>query len=603
MSYPSPSPQPKKQTNIIFKFFIGFFAILGVIASVLFVFMVMFVFAIGTPAVSIPGRVILEINMTNGLPEYVSEDAVSRAVFGHPFTLRDFVDAIDRSMTDSKVTGLVVKVGGRIGLAQIQEVRDAVTRFRRTGKPAIAYSESFGELQSGNGSYYLSTAFDEIFLQPTGLLGLMGLSSEMMFYKGAFDKLGIKPTGGRREEYKNAYNQFTEKEYTQYHLESTKSILDSQFSQILSGISESRGIPETELRNMIDEGPLFAQDALDNNFVDRLGYRDEAIDRIREITGGNAKTFSMNTYLQGAGRINTQGAEIGLIYVSGTIMSGGSGYDPVISGTIAGASTIAGAFEDAIDRKVKAIILRINSPGGSHIASDVIRREITRAKENGIPVIASFGDVAASGGYYIAVDSDRIIAQPGTLTGSIGVYGFKLVTKDFWEKLGITWDSYQTSRNANAFSFVEDFTPEQMRKFQEGLDRVYEDFTGKVADGRNIPLERVLEIARGRVYTGADAVEVGLVDEIGGIPEALAYAKEAANIPDNARIDIRIFPREKTTFELLFESGFIKADNGMSGIINNILSAMKPVTDLVKEISTDPYQNILKSPGLENIRH
>ncbi|MCP4725554.1 MAG: signal peptide peptidase SppA [bacterium] len=602
MEYQANTVKPKKQTNIIIKFFIGFFAILGFIASVLFVFLFLFVFAISSP-VSVPNRIILEVNMTGGFPEYVSEEPVSRAVFGHPFTLRDFVDSIDRAAYDSRVTGLVARIGGQIGLGQIQEIRNAIERFRRTGRPAIAYAESFGELQSGNGAYYLATAFDEIYLQPTGMLGLMGLSSEMMFMKGAMDKLGVVAKGGRREEYKNAYNQYTEKEYTRHHLESTRSILDSQFDQIINGIAEARNISGDDLRNSIDEGPFFAEEALEMELVDKLGYRDEAIERIRDISGGRAKTFSIRTYLQGAGRRNDKGDEIALIYANGTIMSGGSGYDPILSGEIVGSSTIARALSDAVEKNVSAIILRINSPGGSHSASDVIRREIVRAKENGIPVIASMGDVAASGGYYIAADADRIIAQPGTLTGSIGVYGFKLVTKDLWEKLGITWDSYKTSKNADAFSFIQDFTPEQLEKFQSGLDRVYEDFTGKVAGGRNIPIERVLEIAKGRVYTGDKALELGLVDAIGGFPEAIAMAKEAAGIPDDAPVDIKLFPRERSTFELLFESGYIKTGKENNTALNKMLTAIKPITGLLSELSLNPYQNILRAPGLENIRH
>ncbi len=602
MEYQQTTAPPRRQKNIILKFFIGFFAVLGIVASILFVLLLMVVFTVSSP-VSIPGKVILEVNMSSGFPEYVSEEPVSRAVFGHPFTLRDLVDALDRASYDSRVTGLVAKAGGQLGLAQIQEIRSAVKKFRRSGKPAVVYTESFGELQSGNGSYYLATAFDEIYLQPTGMLGLMGLSSEAMFLKGAMDKLGVVAKGGQREEYKNAYNQYTQTEYTRHHLEATSSILDAQFGQILDGIAESRGLPLSDLRQSIDNGPFFAEEALEMDLVDGLGYRDEAVEKIREITGGRAKTFSIRTYLQGAGRRNNKGEEIALIYTNGTILSGGSGYDPIISGEIAGAATVARAFRDAVDKDVSAIIMRINSPGGSHIASDVIRREIIRAREKGIPVITSMGDVAASGGYYIAAETDRILAQPGTLTGSIGVYGFKLVTKELWEKFGISWDSYQTSKNANAFSFIEDFSSDQLEIFQAGLDRIYEDFTGKVSRGRNIPLENVLEIAKGRVYTGERAVEIGLVDEVGGYPEAIAAAKEAAMIPEDSPVKIRIFPRERSTFELLFESGYIKTGKQEKTTLNKLLSVVKPLTSILGELSLNPYQNVLRAPGLENIRY
>ncbi|MCP3681351.1 MAG: S49 family peptidase, partial [bacterium] len=356
------------------------------------------------------------------------------------------------------------------------------------------------------------------------------------------------------------------------------------------------------LMNIVDNGPFLSQSALDNRLVDNLSYRDEVITLLRNRTRSRAKLFNLATYFEGAGSPNDFGEKIGLIYGTGTIMPGKSGYDPVYIGEIMGAHTIAGAFRTAIKNEVKAIIFRIDSPGGSHIASDIIRREVENAVNSGIPVIASIGDVGASGGYYVAVNASKIIARPGTLTGSIGVYAIKPVLKDFWPKLGISWDSYSTNSNSDAFSLLKEFSPQQRIKFQEGLDSIYEDFTTKVASGRNLDINDVLPNAGGRVWTGSQALEKGLVDEIGGFPEALALARDEAGLRDSAPVKLIVYPKEKTLVELFLNFDFLSRYDTGNSLFMQTIDKLQPLISTAGKLGIMPDRGILRMPDIDTKR-
>ncbi len=504
------------------------------------------------PKGSLPGTILLEADFERPIEEYMPDQPITKAFGGEDPTTRDVIDSLDRAASDDRVVGLVARLGAvRMGMAQIQEIRDAVGRFRASGKPAIAWAETFGEFGPGNGSYYLATAFDRVYLQPSGDVGLTGLIYESPFIKGLFGKLDVVPRMDHRYEYKNAMNFYTEDKFTDAHREAMKRLMDSQFGQIVAGIAKGRGLPEDQVRATFNDGPYLGQQAVDVKLVDGLLYRDEVYAKAREKAGDDAELLYLQKYLERAGRPHDKGEKVALIYGVGAVQRGAGGFSP-ISGTAMGSDTVAGAFRAAReDEDVKAIVFRVDSPGGSYVASDTIWRETQLARKAGKPVIVTMGNLAGSGGYFVAMGADKIVAQPGTITASIGVLGGKLLTEGFWDKIGVTYDEVHTSDNGTMFTGAQDYTPKEWDKFQQWLDRVYTDFTSKVASGRNLEKSRVLEIAKGRIWTGEDALGLGLVDALGGFDVALKLAKESAKIPAGDDVNLVVFPRKKSFFESL----------------------------------------------------
>ena len=354
-----------------------------------------------------------------------------------------------------------------------------------------------------------------------------------------------------RYEYKNAMNFYTEDKFTDAHREAMKKLMDSQFSQMVQGIANGRGLSEDQVRATFNDGPYLGQQAVDVKLVDGLLYRDEVYAKAREKAGDVAELLYLQKYLERAGRPHAKGEKVALIYGVGAVQRGAGGFSP-ISGTAMGSDTVAGAFRAAReDDDVKAIVFRVDSPGGSYVASDTIWRETQLARKAGKPVIVTMGNVAGSGGYFVAMGADKIVAQPGTITASIGVLGGKLLTKGFWDKIGVTYDEVHTSDNGTMFTGAQDYTPKEWDKFQQWLDRVYVDFTSKVAAGRKLDKAKVLEIAKGRIWTGEDALGLGLVDALGGFDVALKLAKAAAKIPAGDDVNLVVFPRKKSFFESL----------------------------------------------------
>lgn len=514
----------------------------------------------------VPSKVILEADFETNLVEFVPVDPFAQLTGQEIPQLRDAVEALEQAASDERVVGLVARVGeGGMGFARLQELRTAVEAFRASGKPAIAWSETFGEVGSGNASYYLATAFDEIHLQPSGDVNLTGLRLESMFLRGTLDKLDVEPNMYQRYEYKNAMNTFTHTEFTEPHREALGAVMDSVFGQMVDAMAASRGLDPAALETLIDDGPFFGREAVDHALVDGLAYRDEVYARAMELMGDDAKRLYLGTYLERAGRPYDDGSGVALIYGVGGIGRGESGYNPFDGSVSMGSETVARAFRDAIeDRSVEAILFRIDCPGGSYVASDTVWREVVRAKEAGKPVIVSFGDVAASGGYFVAAEATKIVAQPGTITGSIGVLGGKLVTREAFGKLGFTFDAVQTSDNATMWSGLQPYTEAEEARFNTWLDRVYDDFTGKVADGRGLPIERVREIAKGRIWSGEDALEIGLVDALGGFDVALDLVRQELGLESDADLNLEIFPEQRSPWEDLFGQG--PDNSGPTGI-------------------------------------
>ena len=505
----------------------------------------------------IPSKTILEVNLEQGIIEDLPDDPFAAFTLKDVPTLRGIVEALEKARDDDRVVGLVARVGtAPLGMAQIQELRNAVIAFRAKKKPAVAYAETFGEFGPGGGAYYLATAFDEIWLQPSGDIGLTGVILESPFVRGTLDKLGFKPRMDHRYEYKNAMNFYTDKKYDPHHREAMEKLMRSWFSQLVKGISEGRHLTPQQVESLADRGPFLGKEAQDAGLVDGMAYRDEVYARVKKKMGPGASFLYLDPYLKRAGRPHASGKTIALIYGVGAVSRGEGGYSPFSGEDVMGADRVTAAFRQAVkDPAVKAIIFRVESPGGSYVASDSIWRETVRAKKAGKPVVVTMGNLAGSGGYFVAMSADKIVAQPGTITASIGVLGGKFLSSEFWEKLGLSWDEVHSSANSTYWTGTHDYSEAEWARFQAWLDRVYEDFTGKVAEGRKLPKEKVLQIAKGRIWTGEDAKELGLIDELGGFPEALRLAKEAANIPAKDEVNVKIYPAKKSPFQALFEEG------------------------------------------------
>lgn len=586
---PAQPPAPRKKRNV------G----LWVALAVIFLGMASCLTSIFT---SLPPGVepqtVLELDFTGGVPERGPSGALDLALGGTSTTLRDITDALDRGAADENVVAVVAKIGaGGLGLGVTQELRDAVARFRASGKPAVAWSESLGGLVPGNGGYYLATAFDEIWLLPTGDVGLVGLSAEVPFLKGVFEKVGISPEMEARHEYKSMKNLFTESAFTEPHREMMHSLLTEQQRQLIAGIAEGRGKEPAAIEALLAEGPFPAPRAKELGLIDHTGYRDEVFAHLDELAGGEAKRLYVSPYLERAGRLNKEGVVVALIYATGSIQSGAS--DPLTGGDELVSSRLSLHLRTAAsDDDVQAIVLRVDSPGGSHIASDVVRRAVEAARAAGKPVVASMGNMAGSGGYMIAMAADRIVAQPGTMTGSIGVVGGKLVPDGLFEKIGLTFEEIKLAPRAGMAAVSRGFDQEERVAFEASLDRIYDDFVSQAAKARGVSVEKLEPNARGRVWMGTAAKQRGLVDELGGLYEAVALARELASISPDADIELRPFPTPRRPVEavlsLLEGRGHENSDN--AGPPATRLVNLPPWWRSLRALALAPRAGVLEMP-------
>jgi protease-4 len=581
------------------KIFIRLLIILGAITAIEIILGLILGIFLWTYKEEVPDKTILELDISGELAEYVPDDTAARMMRGKTPTTLDLIESLERASQDDRVVGIVARIGHpSMGLARFQEIRDAVLNFRKNGKMSVAYTDSFGEFGPGNSSYYLATAFEEICLQPSGAVGLTGLMMEARFLKGTLDKLGLVPRMDHRYEYKNAMNIFTEDKYTEPHKEAVCKVMESMFGQIVKEIARTRDISEDNVRILTEHGVFLGQEALNAKLVDKLAYQDEVYQSLKEKFGKDVQFISLADYLDRAGGLYEEGETIALIYGVGAVQRGKSEFNPLYGDTAMGSETLTAAFRDAIeDESVKAILFRVDSPGGSYIASDSIWRETVRAKEAGKPVIVSMGDVAGSGGYFVAMAADKIIAQPGTITGSIGVFAGKMLTTGFWDKLGISWDEVHTGPNATMWTGTHDYTPEQWNILQATLDWIYADFTSKAAQGRGMPAEKILEVAKGRIWTGEDAKSLGLVDELGGFPLAIRLAKAAAGIPKDADICLKIFPKKKPFLEMLLEDSPVSSEE--DAVISAALEEIQP---LLRSVRTANESGVLSMPEMRTTK-
>ena len=504
----------------------------------------------GEPTVPERATLVLRIGELN---EAFGADTIRDLVGGtRVLTVQEVVESLRKAKTDSRITAALIMPKGvpEAYWAKTQEIRDAILDFRQSHKPAFAYLEYGGEHE-----YYLATACDRVFLMPNSPLDLIGLASYQMFLRGTLDKIGAYPDFYHIGEYKTASNQLTETTMSRAHREMAESLNRDLFDQLVRGIADGRKKTEADVRALIDRGPFLPEAARAAGLVDALAYEDQ-IDDLVPGEKGDMRLVEGDQYARVRPRARPRSApRVGVIYVAGTIASGRSGFDPIYGG-IVGSDTVVDQIRQArADPSLRALVVRIDSPGGSTIASDVIWREllITRRQKPSRPIIVSMSDLAASGGYYIATPANAIVAQPGTLTGSIGIFGGKIATGGTYKKLGMNVEPVSAGRYADMNSPVRPYNNAERAKVQEQLKAFYDQFLEKVATARGMSKKQVDALGQGRVWTGKQAKAVGLVDEVGGLTTALALAKRQARIADDAEVNLVSYPGRLGILERLFE--------------------------------------------------
>lgn len=509
----------------------------------------------------VPSGCVLELDLTSVPPETAGFDPLAViATGGRPMVLRQAVAAIYRAAEDDRVAGLIARVQlPAAAPGPVQELRDAIAAFSDV-KPTIAWAETY----PGTLSYYLASAFREVWMQPSGTVGLIGFATNAMFLRDALDKAGIEAQFVARGEYKSAANVFTQAGYTDAQREADGRMIESLQSQVWQAIADSRGLTVEAVDALADTAPVLRDDAVTAGLIDRIGFRDEAYSRIGELSGGPAgpdadadshpdalPRLYLSRYARTAPKVpappipgRRTKPTVAVVTLHGSIVSGRGGPQMLPLGRpSAGGDTIAAALrEAAADDEISAIVLRVDSPGGSVTASETIWREVVRIRERGKPIVASMGAVAASGGYYVSMAADEIVANAGTITGSIGVVTGKLVSRELKDKLGVASDSLRTNPNADAWSSNAPFTDEQHAQIETETELLYTDFISRVADGRTLSVEQVDEVARGRIWTGADAKDRGLVDELGGLRTAINRAKVLAGLDPDTKVRVLSYP-------------------------------------------------------------
>ncbi|PYS57789.1 MAG: signal peptide peptidase SppA [Acidobacteria bacterium] len=532
----------------------------GIVIALVFVFLLgiaIIVSAIRGNRPSIRDNSVLVLKISGPLPDYVPEDPIRKLFGGQPQDLKSLLAQFRKAKVDKRISAVVLDIDmPEEGWAKAEEIRAAIADFRTSGKPVYAFME-----MGLNKDYYIASACDRVFLPPPGDLFTIGLAADVMFFRGSLDKLGIYPDIFQIGKYKTAADMFTQKQMTDAHREFMNSLLDDLFGRFVEAIAKARNKSPEEVKALIDNAPYNAAQAKDAGLIDGALYRDEVEKELKKRLGYQdsdelhiAKAGDYRQISQESLGLN-KGDKIAVVYAAGDIVSGKSEFGGSGETTIGSDSLVKTLEEARDDRGVKAIVLRIDSPGGSGLASDIIWRAIESVKEKK-PVVVSMSDVAASGGYYIACNANKIVAEPSTITGSIGVLAGKPVVKGLYDWLGITNEYVVRGQNAGMFRETEKFSDSERKKFEDLVKGTYyEEFLPKVAKGRGKSTDEIDKIGQGRVWTGQQGKERGLVDEYGGLDQAIEIAKQLANIPEDKGVQRVIMPRPPSFLEQLMSSG------------------------------------------------
>ena len=545
----------------------------------------------------LPDSMMLELDVSSGVVER-GDGGFQTTAFGGPWQLAELIATIEDAGRDPGVEGILLRLGaGEINITQVQELRDALIAFRAEDKVVFGFAESFGEGGNGTLHYYLATAADEVWLQPSGGLDLTGFLLEQPYMREALAGLGISGRFGQREEYKGAVDPLTRDAMSPAVRSNLNRLLASWRDQLALAIADSRAIEPTEARRLIDEGPYLPAEAVDAGLVDRLAYLDE----VRGLAEDYVERVAFQRYMNQRERPEppADAPKVALIYGLGPVVLGSEQQGSPFGGAEMQSGRIVAALQAAAeDPDVEAVVFRVDSPGGSYAASDAIWRAVAQVREAGKPVVISMAGLAASGGYFVSAGADRIIAQPGTITGSIGVVTGKFVLADLWNELEVNWDGVQAGNNAAYWSANRNFTPAQWQKLQTGLSVVYDDFLEKVATGRNLEIAAVRGVAGGRVFTGADAAENGLVDTLGGLTAAVEAAKEIAGIAPETEVQLIEFPQEPPFRRFLRDLANLQADAGTLVRLAQVVDRLEPVLRMIGAFETQGPQ-LRTPPALE----
>ena len=581
----------------MWRFIVRFFAVIGFFALLAAAGGGYMVYRVVMAEPEAPDRFVLALDFRTAPRDGPAATGLPFASESGP-TLHRTVTAIRQAADDPRVVGLSARFSdGSFDLTTAQELRDALAAFRESGKFTLAYAETLG-FGSGDTAYLLSSAFEEVWLHPVGSLGLSGIDVSVPFAREALDDLGVEPEFRRHGPYKTMPETFTEYAFTPEHREMMRSLADDMFGQLIQGIAASRDLPEDLLEQLVDSGPFTADEAMVAGLVDRLGDARAFQAAVDERTGEDTPAISPGRYLAfDDSEEGEAAARIALIHAQGAMLLGESGPGTPVGMPRMGADTVTGAIRGAMeDDSIDAIVVRIDTGGGSAVAAALISEAIEESVALGKPVVVSMGRAAASGGYYLSTHATAIVAQPGTLTGSIGVYAGKFVTRDLWSDFGVRWQSVREGRNAGMWSPLRPFGRTGEERLETLVDTIYDQFLNRVAEGRDMPLETVRGMAEGRVWTGAQALDLGLVDQLGGQVVAVQAALEAAGFDPAAEVALVPFPEPPSLMEQI--AALASGDIPWSDSTLDELASVAPILQHLDPVLQDPANAVMRMPPI-----
>ncbi len=563
--------------------------ILKVILAVILLFIVLGLIAMARGD-RLPGNMVLAIDLRHPIADSAPD---TFSLGGRPLTVMNIVLGLDAAEHDNRVKGVFMRVGGgNLSIAEAEEIGAAIKRFRASGKYVIAHAQSFDG--AGLGDYLLATYANQIWMQPKSPFSASGVGGGELFIRGLLDKIKAEPQIAKRKEYKSAADMFMESDMTKPDREQLEALMKSWYDSAVTAAAKDRKISRDAMVAALEASPQFSEAAKAKKLIDRTGYDDDALNAAISRAGGGAQAITLSQFVAAkqAGSSYGTGPHVALVEAAGDIVEGTANPGPFGSGNVIAGDDMARAIRQATaDKDIKAIILRVDSPGGSVTASDQILDAVKKAQAAGKPVVVSMGSLAASGGYYISLSANKIVAEPGTITGSIGVLTGKVSIGNTLAQIGVKGELVGVGKNALMDSDLQPYTPEQWKAVNDEADAIYADFTKKVAEGRKMPLAKVQEIAKGRVWSGADASKIGLVDKLGDFWVAVGLAKRLAGIPQGDRVQFKLYPRKKGFIETMED--FFGHNDEVEAIANfKALMTSPVVTHAVHAIKNTPRADI-----------
>ena len=591
--------------SLLLKSLIGLLASLGFLVTLALVLLIVAVVRLDRAETSadLPERFVLSFDLARGFSERQPDNPLQR-ISGPDLSVAELHRSLADAADDGRVACLAVRSGiGRLSIAEAQEIAGALAKFRESGKFTLAFAETFGEGGAALSHYIAASALGEVWLQPSGGVDIRGFNIEQPFLRGALDEIGIEPLFLQREEFKAATDNFQHVAMTEPVRRNLEDLVESWLAQATQTVAEHRGLETDSVAAIIERVSLPAAEARDIGLVDRLGYLDEAEARVEEQCGEDIEAVTLERYARATSdSLPDDAPMVALVHGLGPITLGSA--DDDLGDRTMVSERVAQAIRDASDDEdVDAIVFRIDSPGGSYVASDVIWREVKRARQRGKPVVISMVNVAASGGYFVSAPADRIVALPGTVTGSIGVISGKFDVSGLWQKLGIGWDGVKAGSNADLWSFNRAFSNEQWSNLQIDIERIYQDFLAKVAEGRGLAVDQVRRLAGGRVWSGVDANAAGLIDDLGGFDVALAHARELIGLDEGAAVRVVLVPERRDPLTALLEDAFGGrwgpglATTEASRRLASLIEALAPLAQAIERLTIDPRREVLRAPG------